>query len=194
MSQAIPWLTIWTIDFLEDYLKSDMRVFEYGGGGSTIFFAKRVEQLVTIEHDREWYNMLINYMEKHKIVNCNIHYMPAENTVTDGLNPSDPEHYFSGDPRFVQNVFNAYASSIDKFPDNYFDLILIDGRARPSCMKHGITKVKRNGLLILDNADRPHYQAILRTVPGNFRLVSDHFGPTPNAPLFTQTNIWQRLE
>lgn len=53
--------------------------------------------------------------------------------------------------------FETYVKSIDKFPDNYFDLIIVDGRARPSCIKHAMNKVKTGGVLLIDNADRTYY-------------------------------------
>ena len=34
----IPWFSYAAIDFLEDYLQPEMSVFEYGTGGSTLFF------------------------------------------------------------------------------------------------------------------------------------------------------------
>lgn len=41
----IPWMVFGCIDFLDDWLKPDMRVFEYGSGGSTLFFANRVSNV-----------------------------------------------------------------------------------------------------------------------------------------------------
>ncbi|MDM8553380.1 hypothetical protein QUF75_01435 [Desulfococcaceae bacterium HSG7] len=50
-----PWIAFGAIRFLEKHLHEDMHVFEYGIGGSTLFFAKRVKAVVSIEHDKEWY-------------------------------------------------------------------------------------------------------------------------------------------
>ncbi|MBL0257980.1 MAG: hypothetical protein IPQ03_10865 [Bacteroidetes bacterium] len=58
VSREMVWLTYPVIDFLKNYLRKDMRVFEYGGGGSTLFFAKRVAELVTVEHDKDWFQKL----------------------------------------------------------------------------------------------------------------------------------------
>src|SRR4051812_37225534 len=54
MKDEVPWMTFGAIEFLQRALREDMVVFEYGSGGSTLFFANRVRRLVTIEHDPEW--------------------------------------------------------------------------------------------------------------------------------------------
>ena len=49
-----PWITIPARHFLQKTLTPDFRVLEFGAGGSTLFFAKRVKELVTVEHQPEW--------------------------------------------------------------------------------------------------------------------------------------------
>src|ERR1019366_2881355 len=56
LSSGVPWLTFRTIDFLTNCLRPDMTVFEFGSGGSTIFIARRVRTVVSIEHDPEWHS------------------------------------------------------------------------------------------------------------------------------------------
>jgi len=71
--------------------------------------------------------------------------------------PADPHLYQSDDEGFRGCSFRQYASQIDAYPDEHFDILLVDGRARPSCIAHGAAKVKVGGLLVLDNADRAYY-------------------------------------
>jgi hypothetical protein len=52
--RIIPWWTYPAIDFLEPRLPRDGRVFEYGCGHSTIWLARRVAEIVSVEHDPEW--------------------------------------------------------------------------------------------------------------------------------------------
>jgi predicted O-methyltransferase YrrM len=68
---------------------------------------------------------------------------------------SSPESYKSSD--YDELSFEAYVKTIDNYPDNYFDLVVVDGRARPACIKHAVPKIKRGGVLILDNSDRDYY-------------------------------------
>lgn len=53
--------------------------------------------------------------------------------------------------------FKAYASAIDAYPDGHFDVVMVDGRARTSCLVHALPKLRKGGLSILDNAEREHY-------------------------------------
>src|SRR5262245_28763699 len=54
ISAQVPWLTFGAVRFLESRLASTQRVFEYGSGGSTLFLARRVEQVISVEHDVRW--------------------------------------------------------------------------------------------------------------------------------------------
>ncbi|MES1224680.1 MAG: hypothetical protein ABUT20_54815, partial [Bacteroidota bacterium] len=72
-------------------------------------------------------------------------------------------------------------------------LILIDGRARTSCIKHAVGKLKPSGFLILDNAERKYYtseQTIL--ISETLDLVLDALAPVAFSPDFSQTRIWQK--
>jgi len=55
----LPWLTEGAIAFLESYLTPDMRVLEFGAGASTLWFADRVQELVSIEGNDAWYHQTV---------------------------------------------------------------------------------------------------------------------------------------
>jgi hypothetical protein len=50
----LPWYTYASIEFLRARLDSSMRVFEYGCGNSTLWYAARVDRVVACEHDDRW--------------------------------------------------------------------------------------------------------------------------------------------
>lgn len=58
----IPWMNYAMIEFLDDRLLSDMSVFEYGGGNSTLFFAERVRSVTSVECNRDWYEYIKDSM------------------------------------------------------------------------------------------------------------------------------------
>jgi predicted O-methyltransferase YrrM len=58
---------------------------------------------------------------------------------------------------FKEFNFERYVKSIDTFENETFDMVVVDGRARPSCIKRAIPKIKSQGLLVLDNSDRKYY-------------------------------------
>jgi hypothetical protein len=192
---AIPWITFSSMNYLKGFLKKEMKVFEYGGGGSTLFFAKYVGELVTVEHDKEWFNRINEEMSVNHSVNWKPNLIFAERVEsTTQLKKERPGDYFSANEDFSQFTFRQYAAAIDQYPEQYFDVVLVDGRARPSCMFHSLMKVKVGGLLILDNSDRDYYIEELSGMLGNYQLISNYFGPTPYLHGFTQTNIWKRIK
>lgn len=54
----IPWFSYPFIDFLTPRLTKDLVLFEFGSGSSTSFFAERVKQVISIEHNKEWFEFV----------------------------------------------------------------------------------------------------------------------------------------
>lgn len=50
----IPWWTYPFINFIEKRLNTNLRVFEYGCGNSTIWFSSKVAEMISVEHDIRW--------------------------------------------------------------------------------------------------------------------------------------------
>lgn len=50
----VPWYTYACTHFLEQRLTPTMRVFEFGCGLSTLWYAGRVADVVSVEHDHHW--------------------------------------------------------------------------------------------------------------------------------------------
>ena len=56
----IPWYSYPAIEFIEPRIRRDFRVFEYGSGWSTLWWAERVESVLAVEHDPEWFGVVKN--------------------------------------------------------------------------------------------------------------------------------------
>jgi hypothetical protein len=54
----IPWFTYPAIEYLKQIDLSDKTLFEYGSGYSTLFWAQRCQQVISVEDDREWHNKI----------------------------------------------------------------------------------------------------------------------------------------
>jgi predicted O-methyltransferase YrrM len=54
----MPWIHPSAVEYLESILTPDMEVVEFGGGGSTLWFADRVAHVVTYEPNADWYGIL----------------------------------------------------------------------------------------------------------------------------------------
>lgn len=188
-----PWITFSAIKFLEETLKKNMKIFEYGSGGSTIFFCKRAETVVSVEHDKNWYLKVSSFLQTQSHTNCQLHLIePEPNFSFIDQNSADPASYISSSNIFYGKSFKNYAASIEKYQDNYFDVVLLDGRSRPSCFQHAFSKVKQNGFIVLDNAERAHYLYIHEFLHKNGWEKYEFFGPGPYNHYFWKTCAWKK--
>lgn len=160
LDHRIPWLVFGSTRFLDRWLRKDMQVFEYGSGGSTLYFAERTARVVSIEHDKVWYDQAKRIIDT-SVMPTILYQLTEPQPLTDeGLRDcTNPWDYVSGFKEYRGFDFSAYARAIDAYPDFSFDLVVVDGRVRPSCIAHSLQKVKPGGALLLDNADRSYYLA-----------------------------------
>lgn len=149
--RSIPSLALPAICALDEYLTKDMRVFEWGSGASTLFFAMRCKDFVSIENSPGWYDK----------VGLALTYRGMREDVTrirvDAGEGFEPD-FASYQPGLDTVNFRDYVKVIDREPDESFDVILVDGRARCACLEHAQPKLKPGGLLILDDSARSIYQ------------------------------------
>src|SRR3989339_318086 len=69
-SNPIPWVTYSFIDFISERLNTNMDIFEYGSGNSTLWYAKKVSSVTSVEHDKKWFEKIKNSMPQ----NVNLNY------------------------------------------------------------------------------------------------------------------------
>ena len=132
-----PWLVQDSILFLEKWLKNDMKGFEFGSGRSTNWFTQRVSFFFSTEGDFKWYKKSIeSNKENIKKNKCEIVFKEAGDQV-----------------KIDENKVKSYSSSLSKFKDQYFDFGLVDGHFRMECIYNSLSKIRPNGILIIDNSD-----------------------------------------
>lgn len=124
-----PWLTPEAVRFLDAWLKPGDMALEFGSGRSTLWFAARLNTLVSVEHDPAWYERVSASIQESDLKNViflkkSIEGHPAE-----------------------------YAQVPTQFEDNSLDFVLVDGRLRDECANACLTKLKPGALMVLDNAD-----------------------------------------
>jgi hypothetical protein len=86
--------------------------------------------------------------------------------------------------------FENYCQAIDRYPADAFDLVVVDGRARPSCVFHARSRVRPGGYLMVDDAERPEYAEGLQLLEGWPR--TDFSGPVPFNMWFGSTACFAR--
>lgn len=153
-----PWMVFTAIDFLKQWLKKDMKVFEYGSGGSTIFFADRVRSVISVEHDAAWYKVVFGSLKQAGYSHVDYRLFEPEDYPAYSLKKrNEPKEFISYYHGFSGKRFKNYATAIANFTDDTFDLVVVDGRARSACIQQSLPKIRKGGYLLLDNADRPAY-------------------------------------
>lgn len=192
--EAMPWLPFVATQWLMHYLRPDMKVFEYGSGVSTIFLAQRAGHVLSVEHDRRWHMRVSEVLLRLGLSNCS--YQLREPVFDDDKSSLEGlERVLLEDPSEKENPgvsFESYISTIDSHPDQTFDLVLVDGRARPACMEHALPKVKKGGYLVLDNSNDDRLIDCFRIM----RLYErkDFHGIAPGwPPGGSTTSIWKIL-
>ena len=150
-NDPLPLYTYPAIEYLNSLDFSGAKIFEFGSGNSTLYWLSKKCQLVSVEHNKNWIEKLSNKISNKK----NHQFLNANN-------------------------HQDYANSINQFSDNYFDLIVIDGKySRLMCAKNAIGKIKKDGIVILDNSDwYPNSAKLLRE---NFDSIQiDFYGLRPS--------------
>jgi len=191
-----PWLTFPVIDLLNKKINASSKVFEYGGGGSTLFFLERAGEIVTVEHDKDWFVKLDELVTGDKRNRWKGNFIAPEPGLDSASpDPSNPADYASSDDLFKKSTFKQYAKKIDEYNDNYFDVVLVDGRSRPSCMAHSLPKIKPGGWLVIDNSDRDYYFTHLADkLSQQFNVIYNKTAPCPYLNFFSQTTVLQKNE
>jgi hypothetical protein len=134
----LPWFAYAAIDFLDEFLQPHMTVCEYGSGGSTLFFAQRVQWVFSIEDNPQWFNLISDRLSAKSIANVNLKLCPFDFKNPAGFENSDYLH---------------------AIPNQRFDVIVVDGseewtRIRPICFEKAQTRVKKNGIIVVDDSWR----------------------------------------
>lgn len=194
VKDELPWINFLALEYLKQHLRPDFKVFEYGGGGSTLFFCKNTAEVVTVEDHPEWFKTLGETVQSKGYGNWRGFFIGPEAVPADpSRSHLNPAHFKSSVKGHENMSFEKYARSIDQFPENYFDIVLVDGRARPSCIQQGIPRLKSGGLLIVDNTERSYYLAPFRDIiASDFVVEEDRYAPVFYTPDFTKTTILRK--
>jgi hypothetical protein len=186
VAAGVPWVTFGSIDELSRLVRPGFRIFEYGSGGSTVFFSRRAGQVYSVEHDPEWFAKVGSFLKRENLSCTTWLKEPSPNRSSP--NSTEISHSFASTAKeFAGLSFEDYAKSIDIFADEYFDLILLDGRARPGCYAVSLRKLKPGGTIVLDNAEREEYFVIERDAMEKGFHVKEFFGPGPYNEYFWRT-------
>lgn len=152
-----------------------------------MFWMKLGARCTSVEHDPAWHAAVSRRLPDGSQVDYRL--VQPEVLTGEDTDPSDPLAYGTADAALRRRTFRRYVSQIDEFPDGHFDVVLIDGRSRPSCVMHGASKVKTGGLLIVDNSEIEYYLARSRAFLQGYTERAFH-GVIPSLHHRTCTSVF----
>lgn len=167
----LPWFAYDAIDYIETILQPNFVGLEYGSGGSTLWFAQRIARITSVEHDVKWWARVSAELTTQQITNADLVLVPPFT----GLRPAAtdashavayPQLYRSSRRGYEDCDFMDYVRQVDQNPDNSLDIVSVDGRARPACVKHAISKIRPGGYLVLDDSKRIRYGIAFELLKG----------------------------
>ena len=168
----LPWWTYRAITEVEAFLASREapRVFEFGSGASTVWLARRVSTLHTVEHDEEFARLVRSMLEG--LPHVTLHQVPAT-TAGASASPTTSERMGHGDLDFTD-----YVATIDQV-GGPFDLVVVDGRARLACLDRALDHLAPGGRILFDDVRRRRYRSALTLKGTQVRVLS---GAKPSLP------------
>lgn len=159
-----PWTSQASIRIFEALLTKGMRGFEYGSGNSTIFFAQRLGHLTSVEHNKEWSEIVQARLKELRISNVDYHFIPRQEVIPTSEYTFYRDFNLTERDFHIRREYHNYFSQISLYPVNHFDFVLVDGRARVECSLLAISRLKPGGMLVLDNSDRNRYEPVFQVL------------------------------
>jgi hypothetical protein len=157
----IPWVTYSFIDFIKGKLNK-LKIFEFGSGNSTYFYAKHADSVVSVEHDKEWYDKIVSTKPKNsEMIFCEL--------TTDG-------------------DYCRMPVTLKK----KFDILIVDGRDRVNCCKQAVNAISTKGVIVLDDSERERYQEGINFLKDNGFKELPFSGISPGLFYLKSTSIFYR--
>lgn len=182
----VPWWTYDAIDAVEAFITGrdgKLRAFEWGSGASTIWLARRVERVDSVEHHRGFGEMIQDRLASG-FPNAHLEIVepvPSDRPAIGSRKEGHGGLYFSG---YVAQIGKVAAATGAEF-----DLIVVDGRAREACLAVALDHLAPGGIVVFDNTMRRRYRAAIEALPVD---ETRYRGLTPTLPYPDQTSVLTR--
>jgi hypothetical protein len=141
-----------------------MRVFEFGSGNSTLWWAARVASVVAVEHDATW----------------------AERVAEDA--PSNAQVL-----QVTLEPDGDYCRTPQRTEEAY-DVVVVDGRDRVRCAVNSLAALASDGVIIWDDSWRTRYEPGFRALAQQGFRRLDFTGLGPISPERGKTSVFYRHE
>jgi hypothetical protein len=166
----IPYITYPAFAVLKRVVLPHYRVFEYGCGNSSLWWAANVKSVVSVEHSNEWADAVASRApENLKVVRRPLQAGEQASELVSQFFKKFPVIPQSGhrdidiEHGMLLDGFLDYASEITSHASP-FDIIIVDGMARSLCAWMAAHHLAADGFIVFDNSDRwqynPGYEAL----------------------------------
>jgi hypothetical protein len=198
--KILPWFTYSAIEFLHHSVRKPDRVFEYGAGYGTLWWASNAQSVIAVEHDLQW----IEEIRASLPGNAKLIHRSAVHSPDQGRDQTS-QHFFKRMRRTKWDYtaekevnrglddchFLAYAGEIGKHGPP-FDIVVIDGMCRRLCAEYAVLHLKQDGMIILDNSNRGDYDADFDILEESGFKQIPFWGLVPGANFHTCTSVFTK--
>lgn len=172
LDYGLPWYSWAAIDCLASHLTKQMTVFEWGGGGSTLWLSKRVGRVICVESDPGWAERVREELTVQGIANVEVHHH--------AFDPDDESGFLK----------SAYLKCVH---DVHADAYIVDGldhrgTLRPHCFAEAMKEAAEGEWVVVDDSWR--YRQLRRTPNATVRVLQS-VGPCRYG--VTSTDIFCRV-
>ena len=160
----IPWVTYSFIDFIKERIKPSHLIFEFGSGNSTYFYSKTALKVVSVEHDKVWFDKI----SKTK--------------------PANSEMIFC-----ELDIGGSYCQ-MPVTRNEKFHLIIVDGRDRVNCCLQAVNALTDDGVIILDDSEREFYSPAIEFLKSDGFKELSFSGISPGLFYKKSTSIFYKAQ
>ncbi len=154
-------------DVLSSFKKEKIRILEWGGGRSTLYFAKYLRSLgidfewCSIENSKQWRDVVQEKLDKNnlgdKVKLFLFEFIPF--WMKPGWDFGNPNPKGFGPQEKNEKDYISYPSSLGI----KFDIIIVDARFRRRCLIEAQKILAPEGIVILHDAQKEHYHSPLNS-------------------------------
>lgn len=166
-----PWISHHAVKFCDTHLKKDFVALEWGSGRSTIWFAERVKSILSVEDKKGWYDFVNSRFKELGLANVDYRFIELDHPLNEPAKP----HY---------EILPKYVAVAQEFADESLDFVVVDGHYRQACIQASLPKLKKGGLLLVDNSN--WMPRASWGVPQNWEVCHCSFG------FDGETTIWRK--
>lgn len=143
---------------------------EWGSGGSTQTLLASfpfIEEYVSVEHNREWHDKVKTIVTDPRL---RLFHVAPDKPLTLPKPSAKQSEAWDLRAELEPDVMASYVG-LPRTLGRTFDFVLVDGRARNFCVREGYQLLRSGGVLVVHDAQREDYAAVLAEFPRSVFLT-----------------------